>query len=151
MHGARRAVAILLGNPVHPPFRRHLEVPVARHQIVLPRHILLLRWRAAPHPNPLPASGEREGPPAQREGEGQLPVTTLRARIALVRQAPGSTPGILRTRCISFPAPRRDAVAPIRWAGSPTRGTPRGRGRRNCRSRSRSAPSSYAADLVQQI
>ncbi len=26
--------------------------------------------RGAPHPNPLPASGEREGP-AEREGEGQ--------------------------------------------------------------------------------
>jgi hypothetical protein len=29
-----------------------------------------VRDASAPHPNPLPASGEREGP-AKREGEGQ--------------------------------------------------------------------------------
>ena len=31
---------------------------------------------AAPHPNPLPAGGEREGP-AQREGEGQTPAARI--------------------------------------------------------------------------
>src|ERR1700745_1952935 len=68
-----------------------------------------------------------------------------------MRRAPGSIPGTRRNRCISPAAPRTNAGAPTAWAGLPIPGTLRGRDRKNCRSRSRSALSSDAADLVQQI
>ena len=38
MDGVRRAVAVFLRHPMHPALRRHFEVPIRRHQIVLPRH-----------------------------------------------------------------------------------------------------------------
>src|SRR5271169_6134378 len=72
-------------------------------------------------------------------------------RIAPVRQAPGNIRGTRRSQCISSPALRISAAVPVTSAGWPNPGTLLGRGRRNCRSRSRSAPSSYAADLVQQV
>src|SRR6266851_9363997 len=72
-------------------------------------------------------------------------------RTAPMRRAPGNIRGTLRIPCIWRAAPRRDAAVPAALAGSPIPGTLRGRGHRNCRSRSRSAPSSDAADLVQQV
>src|SRR6202022_2480889 len=41
MNRVRRAVAVLLRHPVHPALGRNLEMPVSRHQIVLPRHRIL--------------------------------------------------------------------------------------------------------------
>src|SRR6516162_6469883 len=68
-----------------------------------------------------------------------------------MHRAPGSTPDTRRNRCTSPAVLHRGAAAPAVSAESPIRGTPPGTDRRNCRSRSRSAPSSYAADLVQQV
>ena len=45
MNGVRRAVAVFLRHPMHPPLRRHFEMPVGRHQIVLPRHYILPLFR----------------------------------------------------------------------------------------------------------
>src|SRR5436305_8185330 len=70
---------------------------------------------------------------------------------APMRRGRGNIRGTRRSRCISIPAPRRGVAAPGALAGPLTLGRPRGRGRRNCRSRNRSAPSSDAADLVQQV
>ncbi len=38
MHRARRPLAVLLGDAVDPALRRHFEVPIRRHQPVLPCH-----------------------------------------------------------------------------------------------------------------
>src|SRR5579884_1075045 len=72
-------------------------------------------------------------------------------RIAPGRREPDSSRGIRRNRCISPARLHRDAAAPSASAGSPFPDRLRGTARRNCRSRSRSAPSSHAADLVQQV
>ena len=38
VHGARRAVTVLFRDPVRPALGRHFEMPVRRHQLVLPGH-----------------------------------------------------------------------------------------------------------------
>src|SRR5919108_2848960 len=45
MDAARGAVAILLRDAMHPPFRGHLQVPITRHEPVLSCHITLLCTR----------------------------------------------------------------------------------------------------------
>ena len=59
MHGVRRAVAVFLRHPVHPALRRHLEMPVARHQIILPRHSNLRPESERGRPARMRAGGPR--------------------------------------------------------------------------------------------
>src|SRR6516162_1228804 len=102
---------------------------------------------------PLSPQAGRGRAPRQWEGEGQWPVkvTTLQARTVPMRRGPGSSPGSRRSRCTLLPAPRTGAAAPAALAGSPIPDRPRGRGHRSCRSRSRSAPSLDAANLMQEV
>src|SRR5271166_2364380 len=149
MHGARRAVAVFRRYPVHPPFRRHLEVPVARHQPVFSRHRLLRSFRVITTPG-RPAlegrSGGRNLAPRMFDLSRLLrryaPRNDITPRIAPVRQALGNIRGTRRSRCIWPPALHRGAAVPAKSVGLPIPGTLLGRDRRNCRSRSRSAPSS---------
>ena len=41
MNRVRRAVAVFLRHPMHPPFGGNLEMPVSRHQIIFARHTFL--------------------------------------------------------------------------------------------------------------
>src|SRR5713101_4398172 len=106
MDGAGCAVAVLLRDAVYPPFGWDLEMPVARHQSIFPRHT---------HP------------------PSQTLVVHFRPHTAPVRQAPDNIRGTLRIPCIWAAAPRRDAAVPAALDGWPIRGTLRGRGHRNCR------------------
>src|SRR6516162_8675329 len=107
---------------------------------------------AAPYHHPPSAILNSPLTPAlsPQAGRGSAAANPL-ARVAPARRAPGSIPDTRHSRYILSLELRRDAAAPARSAGSPIPGIPPGTDHRNCRSRSRSAPSSDAADLVQQV
>ena len=93
MDGMRGAVAVFLRHPMHPPLGRHFEMPVARHQIVFPRHrhILVLRARR------FSASfrdGPRAGPGTQEHRLTPTQVSAVRVhgfRARKLRPRPGMT------------------------------------------------------------